>query len=87
MRRFRKTVFVIGLAAASAIVLTGAYEASAHKGAKGIVKVRMDAMKSIGEAMKSMKKMFVGERPYDAKKVEAAAKVIETHAGKAMRIP
>jgi len=57
-------------------------EAIAHKGAKGVVKKRMDAMKSIGDNMKAIKKMLAGEQPYDAGKVKKAAGAIKSHAGK-----
>ena len=69
-----------------ALVLAGGvfFDASAHKGAKGIVKDRMHVMKGMGDSMKLLKKMFDGEVPYDQAKAEAAAASMEKHAGKAM---
>ena len=70
----------------AAIVLSGGayFDASAHKGATGIVKDRMHVMKGMGDSMKSLKQMFDGETSYNQTKAEAAAASIEKHAGKAM---
>ena len=39
---------------------------AAHKGATGMVAERMEAMKSLGDAMKSLGAMYRGRAPYDA---------------------
>jgi len=57
---------------------------SAHTGATGVVKERMDLMKALGDAMKQLNAMFANEAPYDAEKVKLAAGVIEKHAGDQM---
>ena len=82
----RAKFFMVGslLAAVAGGVLVSAPDANAHKGAKGIVKQRMDMMKSIGASMKSIKKMLQGEVAYDAAKVREAAGVIKKHAGEPM---
>ncbi|MDF2180988.1 cytochrome c [Neptuniibacter sp. CAU 1671] len=54
----------------------------AHSGATGIVKERMEAMKEMKQAIKTVSDMFKGKIPYDANGVKAAAKVIDSHAGK-----
>lgn len=71
---------------AAALALSGLvhFDASAHKGAKGVVKERMHVMKGMGDNMKSLKQMFDGEKPYEAAKAEAAAASIEKHGGKAL---
>lgn len=58
--------------------------AMAHEGATGVVKERMDAMKSMGEAIKQIKPMMTGEAAYDAEAIRAAAEAIAAEAGGAM---
>ena len=58
--------------------------ALAHGGATGIVKERMDQMKSISNAMKTMAKMFRGEIAYDAAMVRTLAAGIGASGGKAL---
>lgn len=58
--------------------------ALAHNGATGIVKERMDAMVAMGKAVKQITPMMSGEAPYDAERLRAAARQIETHAGEDM---
>lgn len=66
--------------------LLGAGAVLAHSGATGIVKERMDAMKAIGKAMKSLGAMAKGEAAFDAGKVGAASKTISDHAGEFDRL-
>lgn len=69
------------------IVLGGAITAAlamgawAHSGATGVVKERMDAMKSMGKAVKAIKPMMTGEAAYDADAVRKAARTIADQAG------
>lgn len=58
--------------------------AMAHEGATGVVKERMDAMKSMGKAMKQIKPMMTGEAAFDAEAIRAAAEAIAAEAGNAM---
>jgi len=58
--------------------------AFAHSGATGAVKERMDALKSMGKAIKRIKPMMSGETDYDEAAVREAARVIATEAGEAM---
>lgn len=58
--------------------------ALAHSGATGVVKERMEAMKSMGDATKTIAAMFSGEADYDAASVRSAANTIRMHAGSAM---
>ena len=67
-------VAIIGVSAA----------AFAHSGATGVVKERMGAMKSMGEAIKRIKPMMSGETAYDAAAVREAAQAIAEEAGKTM---
>ncbi|MEO0341892.1 MAG: cytochrome c [Pseudomonadota bacterium] len=56
----------------------------AHEGAMGIVKERMDGMKAIGAAVKSIAPMMTGKADFDVSLAEeAAAKIIE-HSGQNM---
>lgn len=75
---FYKTA-ITGLAMAGLTV-----GALAHSGATGVVKERMDAMKSMGESIKRIKPMMAGEADYDAAAVRAAAQAIAAEAGSAM---
>lgn len=61
-------------------------EASGHTGATGVVKERMELMKSIGDATKSLAEIMKGSVPYDAAKVKQLAATIEGHGGKAMTV-
>jgi len=58
--------------------------AFAHSGATGVVKERMDAMKSMGDAVKRIKPMMSGEAAYDEAAVREAAQAIADEAGTAM---
>ena len=61
-----------------------AVQVLAHGNATGIVKERMDAMKSMGDAMKAVTAMIRGEAPYDAARVRDLAAQIGSHGGDAM---
>ena len=52
-----------------------------HMGATGIIKERMDTMKSFGKAVGTMADMLKGKLPYDAAFVRDGAQTINTHAG------
>lgn len=58
--------------------------ASAHEGATGIVKDRMEHMKSVKAAMKVLGPIFKGEAPYDAVIVREHAKRLSAKGGAAM---
>mgnify|MGYP001825837334 CR=1 FL=1 len=62
----------------------GALGALAHGDATGVVKERMDLMKTVGDAMKSLTEMMRGKRDYDADRVRAAAREIADHGGEAL---
>lgn len=53
--------------------------AFAHSGATGIVKQRMELMKSIADQMKTIGKMIKGEENFDAQQVAKAAEMIVSH--------
>ena len=78
-----KPVFVWG----SAVVLSAAVASGvvlAHGGATGVVKERMELMKDMKGAMKSLSEMFSGEATYDAAQVREAAAVLEAASGESM---
>lgn len=52
---------------------------NAHMGANGIVKERMELMKSIGKSMKEIRKMANGKIPLESAKVASAATAIAHH--------
>lgn len=54
---------------------------TAHGGATGIVKERMDAMEDMKGAMKTVSDMFKDKIPYEPVQVRVAAETINMHAG------
>lgn len=69
-------------AAAVAALLAGV--AYAHGGATGIVKERMEAMKSLGGAGKALAAMAKAEAPFDAEAAALHARTMAAHGGEAM---
>ena len=59
-------------------------EVTAHSGAKGIVKIRMDTMKLIGAEVKELGAIVRDPSGFDSKLVHKAAKELSQHAS---RIP
>ncbi|MCW8907397.1 MAG: cytochrome c [Sedimenticola sp.] len=53
----------------------------AHSGASGVVKQRMELMKSVGKEMKTIAAMVKGEQPLDAAKVREGAALIASRSG------
>lgn len=72
------------LAGAGALGLASVAAAYAHGGATGIVKERMEAMESMGDAVKRLAAMMRGETGYDAAAVKEEAETIRQHAGQAI---
>lgn len=70
------------VAAVVVILIGGTMTALAHKGASGIVKQRMEAMKAMGTSMKAVAAMVKGKTTYDAAKLKQAATTIKAHAEK-----
>ncbi len=67
----------------SALLLPGLFligEVSAHGGAAGVVKERMELMKSMGDRMKQMGDMMKGKLPFDAASIAVSAGKIEKSA-------
>ena len=69
------------VAAAFLLLLASGTVAQAHSNATGVVKERMEAMKAIGKATKSIVAMMRGKQDYDAASVAAAAGSIAEHGG------
>ncbi|MFN0262479.1 c-type cytochrome [Tepidamorphus sp. 3E244] len=66
--------------AAAALALFAAGTVSAHQGAKGVVKQRMDAMKDTSERMKSMRASIDRGKERNAESLAADAEQIAVHA-------
>jgi cytochrome c556 len=66
-----------------AILVFLALPAFAHDGAMGVVKERMDGMKAMNAAMKTLSGLSASGTP-DPERVLSAAKTIQMHAGSAM---
>lgn len=62
--------------------LFSAHPAAAHKGATGVVKERMDLMKSIGDNMKALAAIFKAAGQPDANEIKKSARAIKGHAEK-----
>jgi len=74
MKCFKTTLaIVLGVAGVSAFAM-------AHDGATGMVMQRMEAMKEIGQNMKSIAAMVKGDTRFDGAAVQASATVIAGHA-------
>jgi cytochrome c556 len=64
----------------SALALSGIFlfgEVSAHGGATGVIKERMELMKSLGDRMKEMGAMVKGKAPFDAAAMADSARKIQ----------
>ena len=72
------------LTVAALVLVLASGTVYAHRGATGIVKKRMDAMVSLGSAMKALTAMMRGKQAYDAERVKAYAKTIAGHGGESL---
>lgn len=77
MKKLIYSTAAIAIFAATALPVS----VSAHGGATGIVKERMDAMSMMGDAVKTLKDMMQGKADYDAATVREQAAIIRKHAG------
>lgn len=73
---------IILTATTAAVVLAAV--ASAHEGAEGVVRERMDGMSAMQDVMRTLTPMMRGETDYDPEAVIAGAATIEAHAGTTM---
>jgi cytochrome c556 len=74
---------VLTLGLSLAVALGGAASmVHAHSGASGVVKERMQLMKGMGDAMKTMGAMFKGEAPFEPDVVAEEAAHLAEHARK-----
>ena len=74
-----RTRHLLTLALIASIALPAGM-AVAHKGATGIVKQRMDAMKAVADATKTVAQMVKGQTAFDANLAASAAEEIKGHA-------
>lgn len=70
----------LGLAAIAAVLSSPLHRVSAHDGATGVVKERMDAMKAMGGAMKQLAAMMKGQTAFDAMSASQAGMTINEKA-------
>ncbi len=81
MRRLlQRSLFGVTALAILAVGLAATTSTMAHKGAKGIVKERMDLMQDIRKHMKVIGQMIRGKTDFDAPTAKKSAKVIGGHA-------
>ena len=57
------------------------FSSKAHDGATGIIKHRMEAMKTIGQSMKGLADMMQGKRFYEPVRTHQLAQTIEMYGG------
>ncbi|MGI9408277.1 MAG: c-type cytochrome [Hyphomicrobiaceae bacterium] len=72
--------FLIAITVAAGAGLLTFHFANAHSGATGVVKERMEMMKSMGNSMKELAAMVRGKQEYDAGRVRAIAASMQGHA-------
>ncbi|MGI9424591.1 MAG: cytochrome c [Hyphomicrobiaceae bacterium] len=68
--------------AVSALAAIGTSAVLAHKGAQGIIKQRMMAMKSMGENMKELSLMVTGKRSFDSARTKDIAVTLKKACGR-----
>ena len=76
--------FGIGVVLVASLSLGKVFDAGAHNGATGLVKERMDSMKSISRAGKALSGMAKGKQDFDPQVARTLALKMRTHA---LRIP
>ncbi|MCP4933155.1 MAG: cytochrome c [bacterium] len=78
-------LFVIGLLAIATLAFTPLVTSvQAHKGASGVVKKRMDAMKDMKSQLKVIEQMLESKKHYSAKKIHKALDIIRAQSGAEM---
>ncbi len=83
-RRLVPAAAVFALFTWASAGLLPAVPASAHEGATGVVKDRMETMKSMRDDVKAVAAGLKGEQAYDPEFVRQAAARIRDHGGEAM---
>lgn len=77
MKASSRSLLLLGIVATLGVgVVTTVY---AHKGATGVVKQRMGAMKDMAKGTKTLALMVTGKKPYDAGAVEDVAASLKQH--------
>lgn len=79
----RQIIAACAVVIAASVALSPA-PGGAHDGAMGVVKERMDAMKTIASSLKAIKREIGKGAGYNADKVKEQAEVIAGHGGKSM---
>ncbi len=78
-------LLAIGLLAVSTMTFAPLVtDVLAHKGASGVVKIRMEAMKDMKNDLKKIEQMLEGKKSYSSAKVHKALDNIRDHAGAQM---
>ncbi|MEG3618716.1 cytochrome c [Magnetovibrio sp. PR-2] len=78
----KRNLSIFALAATLSIsALAAPFIASAHGGATGVVKERMDLMDKTGEAMKKITAMFKRQQPYNADEIARLSALIAGKGG------
>jgi cytochrome c556 len=84
MKTHRALRTIICLAVGWALISGAVTSAVAHKGATGIVKERMEAMKGMSAAMKQIKAMLKGRADYDPARIAELSRAIARHSGESL---
>lgn len=75
---------VIAAAAVASCLVLSPVQVSAHGGAKGVVKQRMDQMEEMKDEVKSISAMLKGRSVYSREAMEAGVKRIQARSGDAL---
>lgn len=80
MKPVLRTLSVPLCVLAITVIFVSSPQLVAHSGASGIIKERMDAMKTMGDHARDTSKMFNGKKPFNSEKLRTTAIVFSQHA-------
>ena len=76
---YRSDIPIVVIAITFAFVANGSFPVRAHDGATGIVKERMDSMKTMGDHSKLVGDMLKGKQKFELSAVQSAAAAFVSH--------
>ncbi len=72
----------IALIVAAVFAASWIAPSTAHKGASGVIKMRMDSMKTMAAANKEIAAMLIGKKPFEPKRIARLARRVAAHGAK-----
>ena len=82
MTRVKTVLVMVTILSAVATSIISWTSVTAHSGASGMVKHRMELMKSLASSMKSLAAMFQGKADYDPVEIKQISVTVSEHAKK-----